>query len=71
MDIIIALEELTANGKFLNDYLHQKQVFSSMIKDGCTTKSFNPRKEYFFCSNLERSIDQHKESCLLSLLKQC
>ena len=48
------------NGKFLNDYMHQKQVFSDVIKDGYTTKPFEPRKKYFICSNLKRSIDQHK-----------
>ena len=44
-------------GKFLNDYLHQKQVFASVIKEGCITNPFNSRKKYFICCNLKRSID--------------
>ena len=53
------------NGKFLNDYVHQKQIFADVIKDGYTTKPFEQKKNYFICSNLKRSIDQHKNKLLV------
>ena len=45
-------------GRFLNDYLHQKQVFAEMIRDVCITPPFNSRKKYFICWNLKRNTEK-------------